>query len=228
MLWRRPRPDLPDRQPEEVVYSQHPARRRGPREHSGPARPDLSRRSTAHRDGGHRPALVASGLPSQGRAGSGALRAADLRAQSAPDHNLSQELWRAAENRLRRRFPDRRADELRAPVALALPTRRPLCPAPAPDPLSLSSGAEPGAREELLSQLLVPDVFDLRPDRPLWRPLWGHQQCRAGRVHDRRVGPAVGGATGRLSPDQGSRALCRPGRPGGDLAAGGTRFLPTG
>jgi transposase len=49
---------------------------------------------------------------------------------------------------LRRCLSDCRAPALRTPTALALPARRALCPTPAANPLSLSSGAEFGAREE--------------------------------------------------------------------------------
>src|SRR5207247_4298178 len=104
----------------------------------------------------------------------------DLCAQSPSDQDVSRQLWRAAQDRPCGCVSDCRAHPLRAPTALAVPARRALRPTPALDALSLPSGAEPGAREELLPELPVSDLFDLRPDRAVWRPVRSHQQCGLG------------------------------------------------
>ncbi len=114
---------------------------------------------------------MAPRLLPEGRPRPGGVSAAGLRAQPQAGPRLPQELRRPAQDRPRRCLRHRRAGPLRAPVAPALPARRPLRPAPAPHPLPGPPGADAGAREELLPDLPVPEVLRLRPGPPVQGPL---------------------------------------------------------
>src|SRR6266540_5843210 len=153
-------------------HPQHSARCRGPELRAGALVLPLSGRPAAHRSGSHRPAVVASRLCAQGRRGPRSLQASNLCPQSAAGRDLSQELWRLAQKRPRRCLLDRRTHSLWPQAALAFPARYALCPAATPDPLSLPSGSQPGARKELLPELPVSDLLLLWASSALQRPVW--------------------------------------------------------